>query len=127
MLFITCSLCFLPNVDFQIHSYFQNEDRRLPFHITFFFPLKAYCLLLPRFQIIRRFGFSRYIAFTMYPDIVVYQKFCTPSGPVYKASSNMARSPKLHFDHSSILYFVLYYWILLLITNLIVSSLFYNG
>ena len=45
----------------------------------------------------------------------------------------MSRSPKLHFGNSFILYYIIYnyehydYFIVHLITNLIVSSLYYNS
>jgi hypothetical protein len=53
---------------------FENERKTefqqlLCFYLPFNFNLKLDCDVLPPFQIIRRFGFSRYIVFAMHLDI----------------------------------------------------------
>lgn len=53
-------------------------------------------------------------------------------GSIYKAYSNMARTPKLYFDHSFILYYIVYdYKVMIIVVhfiiNLIESSLYYNS
>jgi C4-dicarboxylate transporter len=53
---------------------------------------KGYYVILPLFQIIKRFGFSRYIAFSMYLDIVyiyVHSKSYVPTKA--KTSYNLGR------------------------------------
>jgi hypothetical protein len=39
----------------------------------------------------------------------------TPSGPFYLAQVRMTRSPRLHFDHSFALYYIIYAYKLIII------------
>ena len=56
------------------------------------------CLLLPPFQIVSHFGFSRYIVFTMYLDIAyiqVYSKSYVPNQTTYSGWSTNSCDKKL--------------------------------